>query len=111
MNKIRAYALQQAGADTVDANRLLGLPDDSRDYHMAHDMLAALGVASVRLMTNNPGKVEALRKLGTLVTERVEHVVGRNPHNRGYLDTKARRMGHLISTPMNLHDLVNKEQS
>jgi GTP cyclohydrolase II len=111
VNKIRAYALQQAGADTVDANRLLGLPDDSRDYRMAHDMLAALGVASVKLMTNNPGKVDALRKLGTVVTERVELVVGQNPHNHGYLDTKARRMGHLISTPMNLHDLVNKEQS
>ncbi|KQV78233.1 GTP cyclohydrolase II [Rhizobacter sp. Root1221] len=111
VNKIRAYALQQAGADTVDANRLLGLPDDSRDYKMAHDILAALGVSSVRLMTNNPGKVEALRKLGILVTERVELNVGRNPHNHGYLDTKARRMGHLISTPLNLHDLVNKEQS
>ena len=111
VNKIRAYALQQAGADTVDANRLLGLPDDSRDYKMAHDILAALGVGSVRLMTNNPGKVDALRRLGMLVTERVELNVGQNPHNHGYLDTKARRMGHLISTPMNLHDLVNKEQS
>ena len=102
VNKIRAYALQQAGADTVDANRLLGLPDDSRDYKMAHDILLALGISSVRLMTNNPGKVDALRKFGTLVTERVELNVGRNPHNHGYLDTKARRMGHLISAPMNL---------
>jgi GTP cyclohydrolase II len=111
VNKIRAYALQQAGADTVDANRLLGLPDDSRDYQIAHDMLVALGVSSVRLMTNNPAKVEALRRFGTTVAERVELNVGGNPHNAGYLDTKARRMGHLISTPMNLHGLFNKEQS
>jgi GTP cyclohydrolase II len=96
VNKIRAYALQQAGADTVDANRLLGLPDDSREYTIARDMLAALGVRSVRLLTNNPTKVQALTDLGVEVVERLPHNPGRNPHNERYLDTKSRRMGHLL---------------
>ena len=96
VNKIRAYALQQAGADTVDANRLLGLPDDSRDYSTARDMLAALGVKQVRLLTNNPAKVEALRALGIEVVERVALAGGRTVHNERYLETKAQRMGHWI---------------
>jgi len=96
VNKIRAYALQEAGADTVDANRLLGLPDDSRDYTVARDMLTALGVARVRLMTNNPAKVAALTELGIEVTERLPLNPGRNAHNEHYLDTKSRRMGHWL---------------
>ena len=94
VNKIRAYALQQAGADTVEANRLLGLPDDARDYAVAADMLRQLGVGQVRLLTNNPAKVEALRRLGIEVVERVPLHTPPNPHNAGYLKTKSRRMGH-----------------
>lgn len=94
VNKIRAYALQQAGADTVEANRLLGLPDDARDYAVAADMLRGLGVRQVRLLTNNPAKVDALERLGIEVVERVPLHTPPNPHNAGYLQTKSRRMGH-----------------
>lgn len=96
-NKIRAYALQQGGADTVDANTLLGFDPDLRRYHVASAMLADLGVRSVALMTNNPDKVAALRMDGIVVTRRIEHAVRPNEHNRGYLDTKRERMGHLLS--------------
>ena len=94
VNKIRAYALQQAGADTVEANRLLGLPDDARDYTVAASMLRQLGVQQVRLLTNNPAKVDALQRLGITVVERLPLHMPPNPHNQGYLQTKSRRMGH-----------------
>ena len=94
VNKIRAYALQQAGADTVEANRMLGLPDDARDYSIAADMLRGLGVQQVRLLTNNPAKVIALERLGIAVMERVPLHTEPNAHNRGYLQTKSLRMGH-----------------
>src|SRR3954469_18791067 len=77
-NKIRAYELQAKGADTVDANRLLGLPDDAREYHVAADMLAHFGITSVQLMTNNPAKVSALAKLGVVVAGRLPLVVSPN---------------------------------
>jgi GTP cyclohydrolase II len=93
-NKIRAYALQSDGHDTVDANRLLGLPDDARRYDAARDILAHLGVASVRLLTNNPGKVASLRSLGVRVVERVPIVVPPNPHSTRYLEAKRVRMQH-----------------
>jgi GTP cyclohydrolase II len=93
-NKIRAYALQSNGHDTVDANRLLGLPDDARRYDAARDMLAHLGIASVRLLTNNPAKVRALRKLGVRVVGRAPIVVAPNPHSAGYLEAKRLRMEH-----------------
>ena len=93
-NKIRAYALQSDGHDTVDANRLLGLPDDARRYDAARDILAHLGVASVRLMTNNPGKVASLRSLGVRVVERVPIVVPPNPHSTRYLEAKRVRLQH-----------------
>jgi GTP cyclohydrolase II len=93
-NKIRAYALQSDGHDTVDANRLLGLPDDARRYDVARDMLAHLGVASVRLLTNNPAKVRALRRLGVRVVGRAPIVVAPNPHSAGYLEAKRLRMEH-----------------
>ena len=96
LNKIRAYALQEKGADTLDANRLLGLPADARDYGFAAAMLAELGVKSVRLMTNNPGKIEGLTAHGVNVQERVPLQLGRNRRNGAYLDTKAHRMGHLF---------------
>jgi len=95
-NKIRAYALQARGHDTVDANRLLGLPDDARRYEVARDMLDHLGVRSVRLMTNNPEKVDALRVLGVEVTGRMPVIVAPNPHSIGYLEAKRLRMAHVL---------------
>jgi GTP cyclohydrolase II len=93
-NKIRAYALQSHGHDTVDANRLLGLPDDARQYDVARDMLEHLGIASVRLMTNNPTKVASLRNLGVAVVGRVPIVVAPNAHSARYLEAKRVRMDH-----------------
>jgi len=95
-NKIRAYALQQQGADTVDANVRLGFEADSRRYHVAAEILDDLGVGSIALMTNNPAKVEALRADGVVVALRVPMTINPNDHNRDYLRTKNRRMGHLI---------------
>ena len=96
LNKIRAYALQEKGADTLEANHLLGLPADARDYGVAARMLADLGIASVRLMTNNPGKIDGLTAHGVDIVDRVPLQVGRNRRNGAYLDTKAHRMGHLF---------------
>ena len=93
-NKIRAYELQSRGHDTVDANRLLGLPDDAREYHAAAHMLAHFDVRSVLLMTNNPAKVEALAALGVVVAARLPLVVPPNPFSRRYLETKRARMAH-----------------
>lgn len=94
-NKIRAYALQSAGADTVDANRRLGFDDDLRDYGIAVRMIEALGIRSVRLMTNNPLKLNALLEAGVEVCGREPIVTGINAVNLGYLETKRQRMGHL----------------
>jgi len=96
-NKIRAYALQDQGHDTVDANRMLGFADDARDYRVAADMLEGLGVRSIRLMTNNPTKVESLRRHGIRVTDRIPHVMPTNPHNEAYIATKRERSGHLLN--------------
>ena len=95
-NKIRAYALQEQGHDTVDANRLLGLPDDSRDYSVAASMLRDLGVTSIALLTNNPLKVEGLSAVGVDVRRRVPHLVEAAPAARAYLEVKGRRMGHVL---------------
>jgi GTP cyclohydrolase II len=97
-NKIRAYKLQSNGHDTVDANRMLGLPDDARDYGAAAAMLEHLGVASIRLMTNNPAKVKALRALGVTIDGRTPSIVGHNPHSAPYLEAKRLRMGHTLPT-------------
>jgi len=93
-NKIRAYALQARGLDTVDANRALGFDDDPRRYHVASRILEDLKVQSIALLTNNPDKIAALRRDGVLVTRR-EHQVEPHEFNREYLDTKRVRMGHL----------------
>ncbi|MEA1072426.1 GTP cyclohydrolase II [Sphingomonas sp. LY160] len=93
-NKLRAYALQDRGLDTVDANRRLGFADDARDYRMAAAMLRALGVDSVRLLTNNPTKLAGLAREGFAV-ERVAHAMPANPHNADYLAAKRDRSGHL----------------
>jgi GTP cyclohydrolase II len=96
LNKIRAYALQDRGLDTVDANLALGFRDDERDYAVAAHMLASLTIRSVRLLTNNPRKIEDLVRLGTHVSGRVSHVIPANEFNRFYLQTKANRSGHFI---------------
>jgi GTP cyclohydrolase II len=96
-NKIRAYALQDRGLDTVDANRRLGFVDDARDYGHAAAMLRALGIDEVRLLTNNPDKVSGLEAAGIKVVERVAHEMPANPHNADYLATKRKRSGHLLA--------------
>jgi GTP cyclohydrolase II len=96
-NKIRTYALQDRGLDTVDANRRLGFADDEREYGHAAAILRALGVDTVRLLTNNPAKVAGLEKAGVKVAERVPHQMGANPHNADYLATKQNRSGHLLA--------------
>ncbi len=98
VNKIRAYSLQDRGLDTVEANRALGFRDDERDYAIASHMIHSLGVVSVRLMTNNPKKIEQLTCHGVKVADRVPHVIPPNEHNRFYLETKANRSGHWIDS-------------
>jgi len=93
-NKIRAYALQAEGADTVQANELLHLPVDARQYDVAAEMLRALEVKSVLLMTNNPDKREQLEALGIEVEGRVPVLIEANPHSARYLEVKANRMRH-----------------
>ena len=97
INKLRAYGLQEAGLDTVDANLALGLPADARDYAAAAGILADLGIERVRLMTNNPDKVDQLREFGLDIVEQVPLLVGVGPNNHQYLETKRDRMGHLIA--------------
>ena len=95
-NKLRAYALQDQGFDTVDANTRLGLPDEARDFPTAARMLELLNVGEIRLMTNNPAKVAALAAVGVPIAERVPHALPDNPHNAHYLATKRDRSGHLL---------------
>lgn len=95
-NKMRAYALQDQGFDTVEANHRLGFEDDERDFRLGAAILKKLGFRSVRLMTNNPKKLEMLAAEGLEVVERVPLVVGVNPLNRGYLETKRSKSGHLL---------------
>jgi len=96
INKLRAYRLQDEGFDTVDANQRLGLPDEARDFATAARMLELLGAKTIRLMTNNPKKVETLSGAGITVVERVQHQLPDNPHNAKYLATKRDRSGHLL---------------
>lgn len=95
-NKIKAYELQEKGADTVEANKLLGYDDDERTYEIAAHMLQLLNVSSIKLMTNNPDKITALKSAGINVTERIPITTTPNTHNAFYLDTKKKRMGHLL---------------
>lgn len=97
LNKIRAYALQDKGADTVEANEALGFAADQRDYAMCQPMLDHLGIHSVRLMTNNPRKIKALEGFGVRVAERKPIQVGLNRFNRAYLSTKAGKLGHMLT--------------
>ncbi|GFR48666.1 hypothetical protein Agub_g10621 [Astrephomene gubernaculifera] len=95
-NKIAAYSLQEQGLDTVDANRALGLPDDCREYTSVRNMLAELGVRSVRLITNNPRKINVLTSLGIRVTGRIPCLVAAGAYNQGYLEAKRDRMAHML---------------
>jgi len=94
--KIKAYALQDQGMDTLDANLALGHPADGRDYSIAAKILLENGIDKVRLMTNNPHKIEGLEKHGVKVVERIPHITGVGEENKHYLETKGRRMGHMI---------------
>ena len=96
LNKIKAYKLQDAGADTVEANEALGFGADMRDYSICKPMLQHLKIGSLRLMTNNPRKVTALEELGFKVEERIALETPHNPHNQHYLATKAGKLGHLM---------------
>lgn len=96
VNKIRAYQLQDAGADTVEANEALGFKPDQRNYRLCLPMLQHLKISSLRLMTNNPRKITAMEQLGLKVVERVPLVITHNPFNERYLATKANKLGHLF---------------
>lgn len=95
-NKMRAYALQDQGFDTVDANHRLGFEDDERDFRLGSDILKSMGFGAVRLLTNNPAKVAMMEASGVSVTERVPLKVGENRFNKDYLATKAAKSGHLL---------------
>lgn len=96
INKIRAYALQDQGLDTIEANVALGFAADERNFAVCADIFELLGVKQVRLLTNNPNKIETMRQAGINVVERVPLNVGENRYNTAYLATKAEKMGHLI---------------
>ncbi len=95
-NKIRAYALQEGGLDTVEANLALGFPDDLRRYDVAAEIIRLLGIRSVRLLTNNPAKLAGLRRAGIPVVGHIPLRAAPNPHNARYLSTKRDKSGHLL---------------
>jgi len=95
-SKIQAYALQDEGYDTLDANLALGLPADGRDYKIAAEMLMDMGVRKVRMMTNNPLKIKGLEDNGITVSKRFSHISGISESNIEYLTTKKSRMGHML---------------
>jgi GTP cyclohydrolase II len=97
LNKLKAYELQDAGLDTVEANRKLGFADDERDYEFAADALKALGVSAVRLLSNNPDKVAQLERAGINVVERIPCRPPSSRHSAAYLRTKKNKLGHLLA--------------
>ncbi len=97
INKLKAYELQDAGLDTVQANRKLGFADDARDYEFAAEALKSLGLRAVRLLSNNPDKVAQLERAGIRVVERVPCRPRTSKHSRAYLRTKKDKMGHLLA--------------
>ncbi|QCI26744.1 GTP cyclohydrolase II [Buchnera aphidicola (Thelaxes californica)] len=96
LNKIRAYALQDKGLDTVEANHVLGFSADERNFFSCAEILKILNVKTIKLLTNNPFKIKNLSKLGIKVVERISLIVTRNEKNDNYLKTKAMKMGHLF---------------
>ena len=95
-NKIRAYKLQDQGLDTVEANHQLGFGDDERSYEIVSAMAKHLNLTTIDLMTNNPKKIEAVKKSGLIVNKRIPIKIDSNDHNRDYLNTKAKKLGHLM---------------
>lgn len=95
-NKIKAYALQDEGHDTVEANQELGFEGDLRDYRVAARILQALGIRRIRLLTNNPGKVRSLKENGVEIVERIPLIAPLTPHNKKYIETKRKKMKHLF---------------
>jgi len=95
-NKIRAYALQDTGLDTVEANIKLGFPSDMRTYELAGEILNALGISSINLITNNPLKLDALKKHGIKIRSRIPILIEPNEHNKHYLNVKSNKMNHLF---------------
>jgi len=106
-NKIRAYALQEQGYDTVQANHILGFPDDLRQYDIAAAILKELGVNSVKLLTNNPNKIKGLEQFGIEVIERIPLQIEPNLYNRFYLMTKSQKSGHLIDFSATISAMEN----
>ncbi|MAO39937.1 MAG: GTP cyclohydrolase II [Pseudohongiella sp.] len=96
LNKLKAYSLQDKGADTVEANVQLGFEPDAREYDVCKPMLDHFGVTQVRLLTNNPRKVDALTEQGIVVVDRIPIETGLNRHNESYLAVKVNKLGHLI---------------
>jgi GTP cyclohydrolase II len=103
-NKLRVYCLQDEGLDTIDADRTIGFGDDERDFRIAHDILASIGVTRITLLTNNPAKIAALRSAGTEVANRQPLFGLLTSHNRRYLTAMADRHGHL------LHALLDEQE-
>lgn len=97
LNKIRAYSLQDLGLDTVEANLALGFRDEERDFAVAAHMIRSLDIRSVRLMTNNPYKIQELEQHGIKISERLQHELPPNPHNAAYLAAKVAKMGHRLN--------------
>ena len=97
MNKMKAYKLQEEGMDTVEANEHLGFAPDEREYKIGTEILSALGVTKVKLLTNNPDKILGLEQNGIQVVKRIPIIIPSNPFNTGYLHTKEIRMGHLLN--------------
>ena len=114
MNKLRAYELQDQGADTVEANERLGFESDLRSYALPGAVLKHMGMTAVRLMSNNPEKVQALENAGIRVAERVPCIAEAHESRRGYLETKREKMGHLLDPPLtenapdHLYDRTNE---
>lgn len=96
INKLRAYAEQDKGLDTVEANEILGFLPDARDYNVAASILEAMSIQQIRLLTNNPDKLQSLQDAGIQVIERVPHHVAGSPHNKHYMATKTKKFGHLL---------------
>ena len=96
LNKLRAYSLQENGMDTVEANEALGFNDDERLYYPAKEILSQFKINKVRLITNNPKKVEHMLNLGIIVTERIPIKINANKHNKKYLETKSKKSGHFL---------------
>lgn len=99
INKVHAYRLQDAGADTVEANQQLGFEPDLRSYDLCRPILQHLHITALRLMTNNPRKIDAVQKMGVQVIEHIPIIIKKNPFNERYLTTKAAKLGHLIHHP------------